>query len=333
MKIVKKTGIVLMALTLSMSTASMAAPYKVKTGDSFWKISKEKGISLEALLKANNADGKTIIKPGQIIEVPEKKDITNNVKINTDKKSNIKVSRSTTNRKTNVTSAKVHKVTKGDSLWTISEKYLVSIKDIIEVNEKLTEETILQIGQAINIPGNGQTKKDVKKETNGLENKTTTNNSKYGEYLEWFKDVENFLPRGADFKVIDFYTGKSYMMRRTIGSYHADVEPLTLNDTNIMKSIWGGVSWTRRPSIIEYNGKRIAGSMSFMPHAGSEKEKGGAQVSWRSGDYGPGINFDYVKGNGVDGHVDLHFKGSKRHKDGKIDPQHQEMIKIAAGIK
>ena len=30
-----------------------------------------------------------------------------------------------------------------------------------------------------------------------------------------------------------------------------------------------------------------------------------------------GINFDYIKGNGMDGHFDIHFAGSTRHMDGK----------------
>lgn len=43
-------------------------------------------------------------------------------------------------------------------------------------------------------------------------------------------------------------------------------------------------------------------------------------------------NLDYIKGNGMDGHIDIHFAGSKRHKDGQIDPDHQKCIKIAAGL-
>jgi len=41
-----------------------------------------------------------------------------------------------------------------------------------------------------------------------------------------------------------------------------DCETLTVKDTNIMKEIWGGFSWVRRPVIIKYNGRKIAASMT-----------------------------------------------------------------------
>ncbi|HAE91511.1 MAG TPA: peptidoglycan-binding protein LysM, partial [Tissierella sp.] len=114
---------------------------------------------------------------------------------------------------------------------------------------------------------------------------------------------------------------------------HADCETLTKEDTDIMKSIWGDFSWTRRPAIVEYNGRKIAASVTFMPHAGLDSVAGGVVTNNRSGGYGRGINFDYIKGNGIDGHFDIHFAGSTRHMDGKQDNEHQKMIKIAAGIK
>lgn len=40
----------------------------------------------------------------------------------------------------------------------------------------------------------------------------------------------------------------------------------------------------------------------------------------------------YIKDNNFNGHFDLHFKNSTRHKDGLVSPAHQEQIKIAAGI-
>ena len=68
-----------------------------------------------------------------------------------------------------------------------------------------------------------------------------------------------------------------------------------------------------------------------MPHAGLDSVAGGVVTNDRSGGYGRGTNFDYVKNNGIDGHFDIHFAGSTRHMDGKQDPDHQKMIKIAAG--
>ncbi|WP_313756121.1 LysM domain-containing protein [Tissierella sp.] len=257
--------------------------------------------------------------------------------------------------------AENHIVKKGDTFWKVSQKYRISIESILKEN-KANKETIIYPGQVIKIPERQIKKNSVNrgavdiraiKNTIEIQNEevkekevqeevikkdeviqeTSVKETTYGEYLNWFNEVDKIVPRGAEFKVIDFYTGKSYMVQRSVGSNHADCETLTKEDTDIMKSIWGGFSWARRPAIVEYNGRKIAASVTFMPHAGLDSVAGGAMTNNRSGGYGRGINFDYIKGNGIDGHFDIHFAGSTRHMDGKQDTEHQKMIKIAAGIK
>ncbi|MCD5413697.1 MAG: hypothetical protein LR001_01645 [Clostridiales bacterium] len=123
------------------------------------------------------------------------------------------------------------------------------------------------------------------------------------------------------------------MAKRTTGANHADVETLTLQDTNKMKEIWGGsLTWAKRPIIIEYNGRKLAASAAGMPHAGNDSAPGGEYTSWRSGDYSGGYNFDWVKNNAMDGVFDVHFFNSTRHKDGNIDDTHQRNVKISAGM-
>ena len=101
-----------------------------------------------------------------------------------------------------------------------------------------------------------------------------------------------------------------------------------------MKEIWGGeFSWVRRPVIIKYNGRKLAASMSSMPHAGNDAAPGGINTSWRSGNYGAGYNLDWVKNNGIDGVLDIHFLNSTRHSDGQVDQKHQDNVKISAGTK
>lgn len=46
---------------------------------------------------------------------------------------------------------KIHKVDKGEVLGEIAKKYDLSTKELLELNSSLTEETILQIGQEINV--------------------------------------------------------------------------------------------------------------------------------------------------------------------------------------
>ncbi len=152
----------------------------------------------------------------------------------------------------------------------------------------------------------------------------------YGELLKW-KEVNSLIPRGTTFKVRDLYTGKTFSITRTYGTNHIDGEAVSLADSEVIKSIWGGFNWDRRPVVITFNGTSIAASMSAMPHAGLDSQPADATVSNRSDGYGTGTNLDAVKDNGMDGVVDIHFLGSTRHLDGQPDPRHQAAIQTAAG--
>lgn len=157
------------------------------------------------------------------------------------------------------------------------------------------------------------------------------------ETLDWWEEAQYIFPRGAVAEIQDVYTGRTFNIKRTFGTNHADCEALTSEDTEVIKEIWGGFSWERRPIIVNIEGRRIAASMAAMPHAGKDSAPALAVATNLSAGYGTGQNLDLVKGNGMDGVFDVHFLGSKRHKDGKVqavvDPQHQEAIEIAAGTK
>ncbi|KXG77883.1 hypothetical protein AN619_03370 [Thermotalea metallivorans] len=154
-----------------------------------------------------------------------------------------------------------------------------------------------------------------------------------GEYLDWWSQVSKMIQRNDVLKIEDVETGKTFRVMVTAGTNHADVEPLTKEDTSVIKDIWGGFRWDRRPVLVYAGDRVIAGSMTAMPHAGVDGLPGGQTVSNRSGGYGRGYNFDFVKDNGMDGHIDLHFKNSLRHKDDKQDPKHQQAVQKAAGIR
>lgn len=156
--------------------------------------------------------------------------------------------------------------------------------------------------------------------------------SKYGEYIEW-KEAQKLIPRGKDFKAIDYISGESFMLRRSVGTNHADVETLTAADTRIVKKLWGGnFSWERRPIIVEVDGRRLAASLAAMPHAGRDDLPGGKVVDNRSGNFGKGSNLDYVKGNEMHGVMDLHFLGSVGHANPTPNKAHQDAVKVAAGL-
>lgn len=148
--------------------------------------------------------------------------------------------------------------------------------------------------------------------------------------FDWYKEVRGLWERGENALVTDVDTGLSFTVKRTYGSNHADVEPLTRKDTEIIKKIWGGFSWERRAVTVEIGDYIIAGSMTAMPHAGVDSVAANKYVKNRSAGYGYGVNLDAVKNNGCSGVMDIHFKNSRTHTTNVVQKVHQDMIKKAA---
>ena len=148
--------------------------------------------------------------------------------------------------------------------------------------------------------------------------------------LDWFSEVQYLWPRDTNATVTDVDTGKSFKVKRTYGTNHADVEPLSKKDSAIIKDIWGGFSWERRAVIVQVGTSKIAGSMTAMPHAGADSSPAENIVNGRSCSYGRGQNLDAVKNNGCSGVMDIHFKNSKTHNTNKVQKVQQDMVMKAA---
>ncbi|HBF36415.1 MAG TPA: hypothetical protein DDW50_03755, partial [Firmicutes bacterium] len=81
--------------------------------------------------------------------------------------------------------------------------------------------------------------------------------------------VNQLWDKGDIATVIDVSTGESFQVKRYGGVYHADVEPLTKQDTQTMFAIYGGHwSWDRRAVIVDCDHLYISASMNGMPHGG-----------------------------------------------------------------
>ena len=196
----------------------------------------------------------------------------------------------------------------------ISDYELASINNI-------SRQAMLNIGDVLKIPVHNVPVKD----------KVTP---KSGEILDWFAEAQYVFPVGSIGKVTDIKTGKSFMIKRTMGANHADCETLTATDSKVMKEIFGGYwNWNRRPFILEFNGRQFAVSISGMPHAGVDGVPFMQNVANRSDNYGYGPNYDTIAGNGIDGHFDLYFLNSIRHKDNQIDASHQQNVLLAGGLR
>ncbi len=114
--------------------------------------------------------------------------------------------------------------------------------------------------------------------------------SPYGQLMPW-EEARHIFRRYTKATVEDVDTGLRFEVQRRAGTYHADVQPLTARDTEIMKEIYNGEwSWRRRAIVVEVADMRLAASMNGMPHGEGR-----------------------IRYNNFDGHFCIHFLGSTTH--------------------
>ena len=103
--------------------------YRVRRGDSLWKIAHTHGISIEQLAHWNDLDSGAAIQPGQHLTIR---------------------SRNSTPRSVNTIRSISYTVRRGDSLYLISQKYNVSITDLKSWNG-LERQKYLKPGQKLKL--------------------------------------------------------------------------------------------------------------------------------------------------------------------------------------
>ena len=128
-----------------------------------------------------------------------------------------------------------------------------------------------------------------------------------GRLVNWSEVNCQFQSEG-EAKITDVETGLSFTVRRRGGYNHADVEPRTAADTNVLRQLYPVWSWGRRAVVVDYGSGWVAASINGYPHGGSK-----------------------VSGNNFPGHFCIHFLGSRTHGSGRTCPDHQAMVKKAAG--
>lgn len=229
----------------------------------------------------------------------------------------------------------------GDSVYTIAKNFGTSMKSVMYLN-KLTSEK-LDIGQKLLVPtykldlpadydplGMAKAKildvavvKPAAKQTSPEQTKPQKRIAKTGvsrgstqgaKLIDW-SEVKGIFSVGSVATVTDVSTGLTFSVKRKGGTKHVDAEPLTADDTKVMKRLYGAWSWERRAIVVQVGSTRIAASMNGMPH-------------------GKAIITD----NGFSGHFCIHFLGSQTHgseytksHQATVDPQHQAMIRRAVG--
>jgi LysM repeat protein len=120
----------------NVSTAPIVAGssvYTVKPGDSLTKIARMNSIALSTLMIANNLNGGSIIKPGQVLTIPPIDSQFNNDSV---------VNQSS------LAGGVKHKVSKGENLSRIAIRYGTTVKQIMDLNN-ITDAGKIRIGQIL----------------------------------------------------------------------------------------------------------------------------------------------------------------------------------------
>ena len=151
--------------------------YTVKSGDSLWSISRKFGVTVNELKKVNNLSS-NLLSIGQNLIIPGKKNNTSsneyvvkkgdtlygiankyNVSIDNLKSyNNLSTDSLSIGQKIKIPDNKVNSneyvVKSGDSLYSISRKYGVSVDNLMSVNN--LKSTVLSVGQVLKIPNSSE---------------------------------------------------------------------------------------------------------------------------------------------------------------------------------
>ena len=261
------------------------AIHRVQPGDTLWKISQRYGTSVPGIMSLNNLTT-TMIYPGQVLNIPS----------SSQSSSESQSSSSNTLTRQGV----MYTVRSGDTLSRLASRFNTNVQAIMQTN-KLNSQ-LLMVGQRLVIPQNSQSAVD-------MQVPSRQRIGSFGEYLEW-PYASMLFNVGATATITDVATGLKFRVKRLGGGNHADAEPLTSEDTAIMRRIYGGSwSWNTRAIIVSVGGRSIAASMNGMPHS-----------------------IQTIYNNSFNGHFCIHFLNSRTHNTNSVCPNHQSMVRRAAGL-
>ena len=179
-------------------------------------------------------------------------------------------------------------------VYPIFSKYTnVTSKDVQKINNYYETELY---------PNNNELPVTKDEGTTGTRINVTVSN------LNWFDSVHEQFPTYTKTRVIDIRSGLTYYVYRNGGHFHADVEPIDRENTNIFYKIYNNNwSWARRPVWVEIQPDFwVAASINGYPHGNA-----------------------YIKNTGMDGHTCIHFLKSKTHGTKRVDEAHQECVAYA----
>jgi LysM repeat protein len=284
-------------------TAPQNIAHTVVSGDTLWMLSVKYSTSVDTLMKLNNLTtsslkiGQVLLISGSMPTTPIDSTVPIPVPVPTPVPAPGPVIETVN-----------YKVIAGDNLWTLAQKYKTSVDAIMKSNMLIVD--YVMPNQILTIPVNSTA---IVKPV-GITMMSARINNNFGDIYTW-ENAMRIWTVGTKGTIKDIATGKSFSIVYYGGSNHSDIEPLTIEDTNIMKSIYGSWSWNnshKRPMVLTFTkggvDYQMAVSLTGMPH----------------GTYN-------ITDNGFNGHTDMYFYNSLGHSETTIDPVHQANIFKANG--
>ena len=139
--------------------------------------------------------------------------------------------------------------------------------------------------------------------------------------IDWFANKSRIITGTGTYKLTDISTGRTFSIKIQSAGNHADVEPLTSKDTEVLCSLYGVANasqlesmnkWQRRAMVMTNGrGEQFVCSIYAIPH---------------------GLNT--IDGNNFNGQFCVHFKGSTIHAGdgGSVSESDNHQAKIATGV-
>ena len=263
----------------------MSGKYRIKKGDTLFKIAKENGLSIEELIKANpKIKDPSLIAIGQEINIPEEVAVENEM----DDSPRISISK--------------YSVKSGDNLYKIAKSNGLSLDELLVANPEIKNPSSIFIGQEINIPINKEEEKKVYNLKALNKKEAEINKSGNIDIIHSAKHNSNYAIVDKKKEVIEVYSKQGKLLYKgsiQTGGSHDDFNTITYTDENgKLRSHQGNNS---TPAGIT----RITGKVEYHGHPAFTRGRFNKKTGEWDEDLASSMHFGNKTANGSNGCVRL----------------------------